>query len=182
MLWDAALDPEILRVMAVATVSTDTEAVPIAALRPWLTIVPAPSGGEHAVFSDGWHRIRIDLTDGSLARGPVILHYALHGVRYTQCKIPALRRLVHLFAHRCFPSGLFPIDPRINRLLMILRAGDVLRMGASQRELAQILFGVARVADEWSGRSDALRSQVRRLATEARRLAGGGYRALLRRE
>jgi hypothetical protein len=53
--------------------------------------------------------------------------------------------------------------------------------GASQREMASVLFGFERVDNDWTGTSDSLRMRIRRLVREARSLAAGGYRLLLRR-
>lgn len=66
------------------------------------------------------------------------------------------------------------------RLIAVLRVADALTTGASQREIATVLFGAEAVARDWNGRSDALRSRLRRLVREARTMAAGGYRQLLR--
>jgi hypothetical protein len=67
------------------------------------------------------------------------------------------------------------------RLVMVLRVDDALAEGASQREIAAVLFGTDAMSRDWNGRSDALRSRIRRLVREARATAAGGYRQLLRR-
>jgi hypothetical protein len=82
-------------------------------------------------------------------------------------------RLLAVCRYRRFTPMLFPLDPRMPRMLAVLRVDDALAAGASQREIATALFGEARVRDDWAGRSDALRSRVRRLVREARALAAG---------
>ncbi|WP_367112983.1 DUF2285 domain-containing protein [Sphingomonas sp.] len=134
------------------------------------------------MLSDGWHRIRIDVEDGSIARGEaVLLHYRLLGVESAETRILPLRRFLELCRHGRFAKSLFPADPRIDRWLAVLRVHDALAAGASHREVGAALFGEERILLDWSGRSDSLRSRVRRLVGEARRMATGGYRHLMRR-
>lgn len=59
-----------------------------------------------------------------------------------------------------------------------LQALDGTLAGASQRGVAEVLFGIAAVAERWHDDSD-LRAQVRRLIRRGRTLMGGGYRRLL---
>jgi hypothetical protein len=132
------------------------------------------------VLSDGWHRIRIDLEAGTLSEGPVVLEYRLWGVRHVRSKILPLRRFVHLCTEGRFSRTLFPADPAVARLIAALRVHDALSVGASQREIAELLVGVEQARFDWNGASDSLRSRIRRLVKEARRLAAGGYRSLLR--
>lgn len=59
-----------------------------------------------------------------------------------------------------------------------LQTVDGLDAGATQREIAQALFGAAVVAERWHDLGE-LRAQVRRLARRGRALVDGGYRCLL---
>ncbi len=59
-----------------------------------------------------------------------------------------------------------------------LQTLDGLDAGATQREIAQALFGAAVVAERWHDLGE-LRAQVRRLARRGRALVDGGYRRLL---
>jgi hypothetical protein len=60
-----------------------------------------------------------------------------------------------------------------------LQAYDGLAAGASQREIAVVLFGETRVREEWKGRSDFLRLRVQRLINVGRDMVDGGYKRLL---
>jgi hypothetical protein len=184
IIWRADLDPATLSVAAVPAAADDDVAdlVDAELLAPWLTIVQADDGTEHAVLSDGRHHIRLDIASGSLAAGQrVRLHYSLSGLATAERMILPLRRFLHFCRHRQFSGGLFPLDTRIDRELAMLRVHDALNAGASQREIAIVLFGRDRVADGWEGRTDSLRSRVRRLVVDARGMARGGYRTMLRR-
>ena len=160
---------------------SDPDHVDLALLTPFLTLVSDIEGHEHAVLSNGLHHVRIDVAAGSLAsRHPVVLQYHLHGLARAEGQLLPLRRLIDLCRHRRFAPNLFPADPRVERWLMALRVHDATMAGASQREIALALYGADRVAPGWHGNADSLRSRVRRLVREARALATGGYRSLIR--
>ncbi len=59
-----------------------------------------------------------------------------------------------------------------------LQALDGTLAGASQRGVAEVLFGITTVAERWYDDSD-LRAQVRRLIRRGQTLMGGEYRRLL---
>lgn len=180
LVWDASLDPGTLVVEAVPARRGDPDAIVLEAFARWLTIVEDPQGAEHAVVSDGLHHVRLDLAAGTLRKGPVVLHYRIAGSVSARPMLLPLRRIVEFWLHRRFAASLFPRDPRVDRWIVALRVHDALVAGASQREIADVLFGAERAAADWDGASDSLRSRMRRLVGEARRLARGGYRSLMR--
>ena len=59
-----------------------------------------------------------------------------------------------------------------------LQALDGTLAGASQRGVAEVLFGINTVAERWYDDSD-LRAQVRRLIRRGQTLMDGGYQRLL---
>lgn len=137
-------------------------------------------GREHLVLADGFRRVRVDIVEGSLLRsGPVVLTFVLRAVASLDPPVLALRRLAAFVRHARFPSSLFPPPARLARRIEALRVGDALAAGASQREIAAVLFGYEAARAGWAGSSDSYRSRVRRLVAEARHMAGGGHRALL---
>lgn len=175
------MDPGTIRVVAGPIGRGDADAIDPVLLAPWLTVV-RDEGGEHAVLSDGWHRIRLDVERGSLAGGePVLLDYRLKGIASAEPRILPLRRLIDLCRNRRFSKALYPPDRRVDRWILALRVQDAVMAGASQREIARVLFDEMPEQGGGDRRSDSIRSRVRRLVGEARRLAGGGYRALMRR-
>jgi len=181
ILWRAELDPGTLLVAVVPVAAGDPDAFDPARFARWLTVTADADGWEHAVLSDGFRHIRIDVEAGSLRLGqPVRLSYRLAGVASAAPKLLPLRRLIALCQRGRFAASLFPADRRIRRWLEVLRVHDAIRHGASQREIAMVLFGSERVDADRTGRADSLRSRVRRMVREARLLASGGYRLLLR--
>ena len=181
LIWHAGLDPGTLEVEAVAASPHAPDAIDPATLGAWLTLAADAHGREHAVISDGWHRIRLDIILGTLSQGPVVLRCGVAAGGSALPKLLPLRRLVDFALHRRFARALYPADPRVARWLMALQVRDGLVDGASHREIAEALYGTERVESDWEGRSDSLRSRVRRLVAEARRLSRGGYRLMMRR-
>jgi len=181
LLWHADLDPGVLRVRAVPSLAGNPDAIDPAELAPWLTLV-SDAAGEHAVLSNGWQHIRLDIEQGSLGQGAVVLEYLLRGLAAAEPQILPLRRLLDLARRRRFRADFYPPDRRIGRWLMALQVHDALRAGASQREVAHALFDADVTSQDYDRRADSLRSRIRRLAREATALARGGYRTLMRRQ
>ena len=178
IIWRAALDPGALEVDAAPTAPNDPNRFDPARLAPFLSIARDATGREYAVLSDGRRRIRLDVVTGSLQEGAVVLSYRLAGVHAATARVLTLRRLLALCVHARFSPSLFPPDPRIARWIEALRVHDALEAGASQREIASTLWPDLAWRDGEGG--DAQRSRLRRLVLEARVLAAGGYRELLR--
>lgn len=182
LIWHADLDPGTLCVAAVPVDRTDRDGLDLDRIAPWLTVVTDWAGYDHAVLSDGRHHIRLDVAEGQLTgQATVSLHYRLHGLDKAEAAILPLRRLLHLHRYLRFGRSLFPRDPWMERGITLLRVHDALAAGASQREIGRMLFGDVRVARDWVGESDSLRSRVRRMVREAKVMARGGYRQLMRR-
>jgi hypothetical protein len=180
VIWEAAYDPGTLVVAALATGRDDPDGIDPALLGRWLTMVAGADGIVHAVLSDGYRRIRLDIVTGPLEPGRgVVMHYRLHGVRNALPKILPLRRMLDLCRYRRFAASLFPPDRRMARWTTLLRVHDAAGAGASHREIAAALFGEDTVRRAWRTESDFLRSRVRRLIADARAMAQGGWRFLM---
>lgn len=178
-MWHADLDPFVLQVRASPAERSDPDAIDLARLMRWATIVRG-GGREYVALSDGWHRIRIDVVEGTLVEeGPARLDYLLSGLTTVDAHVLTLRRMLGLWRTGRFAGTLYPTVADLPRRLETLRVGDAIAAGASYREMASALYGEETVRSEWKGRSDFLMSRVRRRAAEARAMAAGGWRALL---
>ena len=152
-------------------------------IRPWLTVVPAGSGMEHAVLSDGSHHIRLDVVSGCLSRHSAVrLRFCFDGFERADEGVLPLQRLLALHRHGRFGKMLYPRDPLVARGMLLLRVQDAMSDGASQRDLACSLVGQDIVEQDWNDPSDSLRSRIRRLTRQAKALANGGYKDLLMRK
>jgi len=133
----------------------------------------------HVVVGDGLNRLRLDVHGGAVESGPVRLRFRLEGVDAIEAPLLTLRRLSGLNRLRRMPQQLFPAEARVRRWTHALRALDAQQAGASQREVAEALFGLERVRTDWNQPSDYMRSQVRRMLRGARQMSRGGWRTLL---
>ena len=182
IIWHADFDPGTMAVAAIPADPADPDSLDLDRIASWLAVAIDREGREHAVLSDGWHHIRIDIEEGCLTgQQAVLLHFRLQGILSLQRRLLPLRRFLDLCRRRQFSRALFPPDPQIARSVDMLPVHDALGQGASQRDIATGLFGETRVAQDWTGSSDSLRSRVRRLVREAGAMARGGYRQLMRR-
>src|SRR3546814_2211679 len=69
IIWHADLNPATLDVAVLPVDRDDPDHVALEELAPWLTVVADRDGREHAVLSDGWRHIRLDVEAGTLAHG-----------------------------------------------------------------------------------------------------------------
>jgi hypothetical protein len=151
----------------------------LAALGCRAAILKGADGAEHVLLRQGGRAIQLLVRSGTLLAGPVRLTYDLSGFQSLGTKLTVLERLLALARHRGFPNRLYPPPPRSERWPPALRALELVRAGASQREIAIELFGDGAAAEAWAGPSDFMRSRVRRLIRFAERMTLDGYRELL---
>jgi hypothetical protein len=179
LIWNAADDASTLAVEVLGGAAPETVAIDLAAL-PLAVTVFRHAGGEQVTLSDGYRRIALTVTGGTLLAGPVRARFALNYEKDLARRIMTLRRLAAVLETGRLPKGLYPREPRSERWLLALRAFDAAASGASQREIAEILFAPLYSASGWKADAEFLRLRVNRLLRLARRMAAGDYRALLR--
>ncbi|MGK9236554.1 DUF2285 domain-containing protein [Inquilinus limosus] len=155
------------------------DALELAALGCRAAILKGVDGAEHVLLRRGGRAVQLLVRSGTLLAGPVRLTYELSGFESLGAKLTALERLLALTRRRGFPNRLYPSPPRSERWPAALRALELSRAGASQREIAVELFGGVAAAEAWAGPSDFMRSRVRRLLCFADRMTRGGYREVL---
>lgn len=155
------------------------DAIDVAAFGPLASVVVTDDGRERLSLSDRRHRLQLELRSGSFLNGPVILRYDIQGLRTLRAKADALIRLRQVRAGKRLPHGPAPPPFAAKRLVTVLRAFDGVQAGASQRQIAEVLWGEAAVERNWDGASDCLRSQMQRLIRTGKQLVDGGYRRLL---
>lgn len=135
---------------------------------------------EYVVLDDGFHRLRLDVLSGTVREGPVQPLFQVRGLSSIEPKLVTLSRIGMLARLGRCSGAIWPLERRMPRWVDMLRVHDAVQEGASQREIAVALFGAERIATDWQGGSDSLRSHVRRLIKLGQAMAAGGYRRLLR--
>lgn len=119
--------------------------------------------------------MQICVTGADISRPVALKVDALWPVNRIAQRLHALECLNFLSGTGQLPARLFPSDPRRARLTIVLQALDGFLAGASQREIAVVLFGAQRVQADWSDPGDHLRDRVRRAIRRGRALMNGGY-------
>lgn len=175
--FDAATDPSVL---ACDVQCDDPAGFDLARVGCFSAVLRGNDPLEHVLLSDGLHRLRLDVRGGTVTRGPVCLRFAFDGLRSIDAPLLTLQRLVAFGRRGVMPLRLFSAERRADRWIAALRADDIRRAGGSQRDVAEVIFGQARVREDWAGASDYLRSQVRRLLRFGTRMRSGGWRELLK--
>jgi hypothetical protein len=155
--------------------------------------MPPPDGGSQTTFAgilrtddrgngllrgdDPAQRVQFLLTDESRADVPLaaVIPLGLEGFD----RVEALLRLLAMLHGRIIPSDTRLTRQQLARQRKMLRAFDAHRDGATQREIARIIFGASDLSrDEWQ--ASPSRHAVMSLLRDARALIAGGYRKLLR--
>lgn len=172
--WSETADTAILRV-----------AGGLAPTREGAVTLRAFLAGEKRIAPDELHLLLREIGPGlHLVADPAIqpddpISVAIALDRDGLDRVAALDRLLrHLAGYRVPPDQRMTSQQR-RRLKVMLRAVDARQHRASQREIAQVLFGVERIAEEqWQ--SSPLRDTVRDLLRDGTAMIAGGYLKLLR--
>lgn len=151
----------------------DPEALDIRTLPLVASILRDCAGPEYLIIEDGPRRLRLQLRGDSIVDGPVRLTYDVEGVRQLEPTILGLRRLSAIGRLGRLPRALFPPDPIVARKVHALQAWDGASRGASQRDIAAVIFGGHMVTD---ASFDSMRKRVNRLLIQADRHISSGRR------
>jgi hypothetical protein len=169
-IWSMTTDPAVLAARPAEGTGPDaaaTDAFDILAVAP-LVSVEVSAEAEHWLLSDGHWAIRLDLHDGTLLGGPLLIEHRLTGLRSLEPKLAALRQLATLAQQGKLPASLMPRERRAAQWILELRVADAMLAGAAQQDMARRLFGRAVAAHRWRLESEAYRVRIQRLVRRAR--------------
>lgn len=178
VIWRWQADPSLPVLSVSPSTSDDPEALDLQGLELAVLVVRTDDGGQHVLVSDGPRRLRFAVVEGDVLASPVRCRYLLPPHSMGAGSLESLRVLVILRDTGQLPPTAGRAPPKAGRWAQAIRAHDARSQGASQRDIATLLFGEARVHEDWSGRSDYMRMRVQRLLRAAEDLVAGGYRAL----
>jgi len=176
-LWCAAAYPWVVPARAVRA-TPGPDAFELARLARFARIVTS-GGTQHVLPADGRRSIRLDVSGAALGDGPVRLTFQLAGIWSLEPPLLVLRRLRSLMLGNRFAPSLDGAGVQA-RAVLLLRAFDALLAGATHADLAEVLLSSALDRNRWRVHAPSLRSRAQRLARAARRMAAGGFWALLK--
>lgn len=152
----------------------------ISKLRCRTIILRGADGVEHVLFANNGRSLQL-VVHGATIRMPVhLLTSAISESQRIERRLHLLRRLSDLVHRGDLSPRLYPPDPRCRRLAFVLRVLDGALAGASQRDIANALFGTSRVASDWTESGGYLRDRLRRAIRRGRWLMQGGYLTFLK--
>jgi hypothetical protein len=140
--------------------------------QPWIgQVVIGPDHLEYLLIRTSRRSLTIQLTGHRASRAPVCLVF----------QVPAQRAKEEAVRLAWYPA-LTAIKPRwmkrtSGQLLVrdALVAVDGRQVGASHREVAEVIVGHKRVREEWSARGGWLKGRMQRALAVGQALCGGGH-------
>lgn len=152
----------------------------LARLRCRVSILEASDDFQYVLFANSAHRIQLAVRGGSILDRVRLFADVIVPQDLLERRLLLLRRLSDLVTNGDLRDALYPPDPRSRRWRIVLQALDGSLARASQREIAQALFGPLRVEANWRDPRAHLRDQLRRAVHRGRWLMQGGYLNLLK--
>lgn len=171
-LWDARLDPAVLSAMLIGGGPGESH-VRLGGSAAEMTLYIAPDASETLVIRAYSVRIQIALRGFGLRGSPSTLAFLLPGDARLTAQLTSLTLFDRL---RIGSTRGRPVDPRIARWIVQLRAVDAHDGGLSMRAIARLIWPHRDADAEWRSGGESLRSMVRRLLADAHRNIDHGYR------
>lgn len=169
-IWNVDTDPAVLDGRPARQGGLDkinADSLDILSIAP-LVSVAVSAKAEHWLLSDGHWAVRLDLHNGTLLGGPLLIEHRLTGLGSLAPRLAALRRLASVAERGRLPASLMPRERRAAQWILELRVADGLLAGASQQMMARCLFGSVIAAEHWRLESTAYRLRIQRLVRRAR--------------
>ncbi len=155
-IWASDIDARILDSRPSAPIGNKADQFDIRNLARYVSIAVDAEGIEHWLLSDGLWQVRLDIRDGTLLGGPVLLEHVLPGLETAARQMHTLRQLIALAQRGHLPPTLRPREARAPRWILELRTADALASRASYQEIARSFF-----RQDGRQRGGAFRSQFR---------------------
>jgi hypothetical protein len=143
-------------------------------------VLDCHAGIQHLLIVNAHRAVQLAVRGTSLLRPSYLL---------TELSVPPSKERLRLAAIADFNALMGSVrHPRkralsfqsCDRFRLVLQALDGFLARASQREIAEALFGISRVRRDWCDAGGHMRDRVRRAVRRGRTLMNGGYRSLLR--
>lgn len=171
-IWSRALDKRVLLGRPADEACAPEDLFDIRSVAPLVTVEIDRAHAEHWLLSDGHWAIRLDLHEGTLLGGPILVEHRVTGLASARPKLEALRQFVVLAETGRLPATMMPRERRAAQWIAELRTADALVDGASQQDIARALFGGAISPSRWRLESASYRLRVQRLTRIARERLG----------
>lgn len=137
-------------------------------------------GSQHVILKSSVLHVALVVSGPLITMAPVRLQFASHGMARLGPHIDALGALAHLLLGRRLATAADrPGEVDRIKLRDAIIALDGERSGATRREIASVIYGAERVAEEWTHPDGRLKAVIKRDVLRGRRMVAGGYRLLV---
>ncbi len=167
-IWSPDIDAKVLASRANGKLRANGDMLDIRTLANFASVKVDDTQSEHWLLTDGHWTVRLDLHDGTLLGGPLLLEHHMHGFKSADAKMTTLRQLAALAENGAMPPSLTPRESRASRWILELRTADALASHATQQDMARAFYGDAIAKEQWRIESGTYRLRVRRLVRAAR--------------
>lgn len=168
-IWSVERDPHVLRGRPAHHASVPDDLFDILAVAPFVSVAVDAAHREHWLISDGRWSVRLDLNDGTLLGGPILVEHRIAGIVSAKPKLKALRQFLVLAQMGTLPASMMPRERKAVQWILELRAGDAILDDATQQDMARKLFPNALAPLRWRLENASYRLRVQRLVRVARR-------------
>jgi len=142
------------------------------------TLLKAANGEQHLLLRAPNQVVQIRCVGEDLAFDPFALELVVDAFPDVESRQKLIGRLADLYRGRETRDA--PWTPRQLWHRDALIAFDARAAGLTHRKIACLLYGEARVMQDWTSPARDMKNRIARAIRRARRLVAGGYRALLR--
>jgi hypothetical protein len=144
--------------------------------QPFIRHIVIGPDGEHLLMRTSNRSLTIRLTGHRVSRAPVCLTFMISAQSKVRETAAILATYPDLLTKR--PRWVKRTSEQILTRDAFI-AFDGRDAGATHREVAEVIHGVKRVREEWSGRGGWMKERMRRALAKGRELCHGGYRKML---
>lgn len=137
-------------------------------------------GHQYLILKGTTVQVVLHISGPLVTTGPVHIRLLIDGLTTLEEAVTQLSALSHL-VHGSRSSLVIDRPGRVEttKLRDALIAIDGEQAGATRREIATVIYGAGRVAEEWAHPSGRLKAVIKRDVQRGRRLVAGGYRRLV---
>jgi hypothetical protein len=141
-------------------------------------VVIGPGDAEHLLIRTSERSLTIRVTGHRASRAPVCLKFVVAAKARVKETAAILASYPDLLTMR--PRWVKKTSEQILTRDAFI-AFDGRPVGASHREVAEVIYGHNRVRDEWSGRGGSMKERMRRALAKGQALCNGGHWNLVER-
>lgn len=121
-IWSIERDPHVLSGRPASGESAADDLFDIRSVARFVSVAVDVSHREHWLLSDGCWAIRLDLHDGTLLGGPILVEHRITGLVSARPKLEALRQFVLLAQKGDLPASMMPRERKAAQWILELRS------------------------------------------------------------